>query len=340
MTERIIVAISGASGVIYGIRALQVLRAMPNIETHLVVSSAAKQTIAAETNWAVKDVERSRTRCTTPREIGAAMASGSFAVRGMIVIPCSIKTLSAIANSYSADLIARAADVTLKEGRPLMLVVRETPLHLGHLRLMTRAAEIGAMIFPPVPAFYRQPQTIDEIIDDTVGRVLARIGLDNDLYRAGKNRCVAMELSDRVARFYRRAKHADARDDERRRLAARVRSVLHVRRRRVLFSLRSQNAAHSKPRAPSRTSSATIHGASQGWQDIRGVQIGGAAARVDDLRNARARSRSTSPSTRSCAGFCRSVEMLGHAHEIFGVVDLYKLTPRWLRWIDNTQGFG
>ena len=186
MTERIIVAISGASGVIYGIRALQVLRAMPNIETHLIISSAAKQTIAAETNWAVKDVEALTHTVYDDRDIGAALASGSFTVRGMIVIPCSIKSLSAIANSYSADLIARAADVTLKEGRPLILVVRETPLHLGHLRLMTRAAEIGAIIFPPVPAFYRQPQTIDEIIDDTVGRVLARIGLDNDLYARWK----------------------------------------------------------------------------------------------------------------------------------------------------------
>ena len=182
MSERIIVALTGASGVIYGIRLLQVLRALPQIETHLIISSAAKQTIAAETDWAVNDVAALAPVVYAARAIGAAIASGSFATRGMIVIPCSIKTLSAIANSYSADLIARAADVTLKEGRPLVLVVRETPLHLGHLRLMTRAAEIGAIIFPPAPAFYRKPQTLDEIVDDTVGRVLARIGLDNDLY--------------------------------------------------------------------------------------------------------------------------------------------------------------
>jgi 4-hydroxy-3-polyprenylbenzoate decarboxylase len=182
MTERIIIAITGASGVIYGIRALQVLRAMPKIETHLIVSTAAKQTIVAETNWTAKDVAALAQTVYDDRDIGAALASGSFTVRAMLVIPCSIKTLSAIANSYAADLIARAADVTLKEGRPLALVVRETPLHLGHLRLMTRAAEIGAIIFPPVPAFYRKPQTLDEIIDDTVGRVLARVGIDNDLY--------------------------------------------------------------------------------------------------------------------------------------------------------------
>lgn len=186
MPDRIIVAISGASGVIYGIRALQALRAMPNIETHLVLSAAARQTIVAETTWAVRDVHALATTVYDARDIGAAIASGSFATRAMLVIPCSIKSLSAIANSYAADLIARAADVTLKEGRPLVLVVRETPLHIGHLRLMTRAAEIGAIIFPPVPAFYRRPQTLDEIIDDTVGRVLARIGLDNDLYARWK----------------------------------------------------------------------------------------------------------------------------------------------------------
>jgi 4-hydroxy-3-polyprenylbenzoate decarboxylase len=186
MPERLVVAISGASGVIYGIRLLQALRAMSHIETHLVISAATKQTIIAETDWAVKDVESLAHVVYDARDIGAAIASGSFATRGMIVIPCSIKSLSAIANSYSSDLIARAADVTLKEGRPLILVVRETPLHIGHLRLMTRAAEIGAVIFPPVPAFYRKPQTIDAIVDDTVGRVLARSGLDNALYARWK----------------------------------------------------------------------------------------------------------------------------------------------------------
>jgi len=186
MTERIVVAISGASGAIYGIRALRALRAMPYVETHLIISAAARQTIAAETDWALKEVEALAHTVYDARAIGAAIAGGSFATRAMIVIPCSIKTLSAIANSYSADLIARAADVTLKEGRPLVLVVRETPLHLGHLRLMTRAAEIGAIIFPPVPAFYPKPQTLDAIVDDTVGRVLARIGLDNDLYARWK----------------------------------------------------------------------------------------------------------------------------------------------------------
>jgi 4-hydroxy-3-polyprenylbenzoate decarboxylase len=117
-----------------------------------------------------------------PRDVGAAIASGSFLTAGMVIIPCSVKTLSAVANSYSADLIARAADVTLKEGRPLVLVLRETPLHLGHLRLMERASEIGAVILPPVPAFYVRPQTIDDVVNNIVGRVLLRLGFENELY--------------------------------------------------------------------------------------------------------------------------------------------------------------
>ncbi len=182
MNKRLIVAISGASGVIYGIRLLEVLAADPEIETHLILSPAAKITIAQETDWKVSDVEALATAVYSDRDIGAAIASGSFRTTGMVVVPCSIKTLSAIAHSYAADLIARAADVTLKEGRPLLLVVREAPLHLGHLRLMVQAAEIGCVIFPPVPAFYARPRTVDEIINNTVGRILARLGIENSLY--------------------------------------------------------------------------------------------------------------------------------------------------------------
>ncbi len=180
--KRLVVGISGASGVIYGIRLLEVLRASDEVETHLVVSPAAKATVAQETDWKVSDVEALAGQVYDDRDIGAAIASGSFATAGMVIIPCSIKTLSAIAHSYSADLMSRAADVTLKEGRPLVLVVREAPLHLGHLRLMAQAAEIGAVIFPPVPAFYGRPQTLDDVINGTVGRVLLRLGFENDLY--------------------------------------------------------------------------------------------------------------------------------------------------------------
>lgn len=180
--RRIIIGMSGASGQIYGIRLLEILRAAPDVETHLVMSPAARMTIAQETDWDPREVERLADVVYRPGDVGAAIASGSFQTAGMIVAPCSIKSLSAIAQSYDADLLTRAADVQLKEGRPVILLVREAPLHLGHLRLMVQAAEIGCVIFPPVPAFYARPQTIDDVVDGTVGRVLARMGLENDLY--------------------------------------------------------------------------------------------------------------------------------------------------------------
>ncbi len=180
--KRLILAMSGASGQIYGIRLLQMLQDAPDIETHLVLSQAARITIAQETDFTPAQVEALADVIYRPGDIGAAIASGSFATQGMIVAPCSIKTLSAIAHSYASDLIARAADVQLKEGRPLLLMVRETPLHRGHLRLMTQAAEIGAVIFPPVPAFYARPASLDEMVTHTVGRMLARIGISNDAY--------------------------------------------------------------------------------------------------------------------------------------------------------------
>ena len=181
-TKRLIIAMSGASGQIYGIRMLQMLAQTPEIETHLVLSLAARITIAQETDFTPAQVEALADVGYRPGDIGAAIASGSFAAMGMIVAPCSIKTLSGIAHSYANDLITRAADVQLKEGRPLLLMVRETPLHLGHLRLMTQAAEIGAIIFPPVPAFYAHPQSLDEMVMNTVGRMLARLGIPNDAY--------------------------------------------------------------------------------------------------------------------------------------------------------------
>jgi 4-hydroxy-3-polyprenylbenzoate decarboxylase len=152
------------------------------IETHLVLSPAAKVTIAQETSWKASAVLALADVTYDHRDIGAAIASGSFATRGMVIIPCSVKTLSAVANSYADDLISRAADVTLKEGRPLVLVLREAPLHRGHIRLMDLAAQAGAVIFPPVPAFYARPQSMDDLINNTVGRILARLGIENNAY--------------------------------------------------------------------------------------------------------------------------------------------------------------
>jgi 4-hydroxy-3-polyprenylbenzoate decarboxylase len=179
--RRLVVGIAGASGSIYGIRLLEVLREVPGLETHLIISRAGKRTLVEETEYTVRDVEALATRVYDDRDIGAALASGSFRTAGMVVAPCSIKTLSALANSHADTLLARAGDVTLKEGRPLVLVVRETPLHAGHLRQMLALAEIGAVILPPVPAFYHRPKTIRDLVDHTVGRVLDRLGIEHGL---------------------------------------------------------------------------------------------------------------------------------------------------------------
>jgi 4-hydroxy-3-polyprenylbenzoate decarboxylase len=179
--KRIVVAISGASGAIYGIRFLEFLRGVPDVESHLIVSDAARRTIVEETDHVPRDVEALATHRYSNKDIGAALASGSFKTAGMVVVPCSIKTAAAIAHCLADTLIARAADVTLKEGRPLILVVRESPLHLGHLRVLTALAEMGAVILPPMPAFYNRPKQIDELVTHTLARVLDRLGLPHTL---------------------------------------------------------------------------------------------------------------------------------------------------------------
>ncbi len=182
--KRLIVGISGASGAIYGVRLLQVLRDVADIETHLVMSPAARQTLSLETDFSLRDVQAMADVVHDARDIAANISSGSFKTAGMVVLPCSIKTLSGIVHSYTDGLLTRAADVVLKERRPLVLCVRETPLHLGHLRLMTQAAELGAVIMPPVPAFYHAPKSLDDIINQTVNRVLDQfdITLPEDLF--------------------------------------------------------------------------------------------------------------------------------------------------------------
>lgn len=183
-TKRLIVGISGASGAIYGIRLLQVLREVGEIETHLVVSSAAKLTISLETDYTLEAVEALADRVYRPGDIAAPISSGSFKTMGMVVAPCSMKTVSGIANSYTDNLLLRAADVVLKDRRRLVLVPRETPLHLGHLRLLTQVTEMGGIVMPPTPAFYHRPQKIEEIVDQTINRVLdlLDIELDGDLF--------------------------------------------------------------------------------------------------------------------------------------------------------------
>ena len=179
--SRLAVGITGASGSIYGIRLLEVLRTTTDVELHLVISAAGKRTLVEETDYTVAEVEALAHHHYDVKDIGATLASGSFRTAGMVIAPCSIKTAGAIAACYSDGLIARAADVTLKEGRPLILMVRETPLHLGHLRVLTALAEMGAVVLPPVPAFYHRPKALDDIVNHTVARVLDRLSLPHTL---------------------------------------------------------------------------------------------------------------------------------------------------------------
>lgn len=181
--KRIIIGISGASGAIYGIRALEVLKDVADVETHLILSPSAKRTVVEETSWSVAQVEALASVVHQHRDIGASISSGSFRTAGMIVAPCSIKSLSGIVHSYNDNLLARAADVCLKERRTLVLLVRETPLHLGHLELLTQASRYGAVILPPMPAFYNKPKTIEEIVDHTVGRALDRFDVPHRLVK-------------------------------------------------------------------------------------------------------------------------------------------------------------
>jgi flavin prenyltransferase len=181
--RRLVVGISGASGAVYGIRLLQFLAGRPDLETHLVLTKAAERTIVEETDYRIAEVKALATVVHPITDIGASIASGSFRALGMAVIPCSIHTASAVAYCLADNLLIRAADVTLKERRRLVLVVRETPLHLGHLRALTAAAENGAVILPPLPAFYGRPTSLDEVIDHTVGRVLDQFGIEHALVK-------------------------------------------------------------------------------------------------------------------------------------------------------------
>jgi len=178
----LIVGITGASGAVYGIRLLEVLSSTKDVETHLIVSEAAEAIIKYETDRSIQEAKELASFSYDIKDIGAQISSGSFKTDGMIVAPCTVKTMSAIANSYSENLLVRVGDVTIKERRRLLLLVRETPLHLGHLRNMERLCEMGAIIMPPAPAFYHKPQTIQDIVDHTVGKMLDIFGIEHTLF--------------------------------------------------------------------------------------------------------------------------------------------------------------
>ena len=178
---RLIVGLSGASGVIYGIRLLEVLKEISDVETHVIISNGGKLNIGIETDWSYKEVEALADVVYSDSNLAATVSSGSFMTNGMVIVPCSMKTLAGIVTSYADTLMVRAADVILKEHRRLVLVPRETPLHAGHCKLLHEAAQNGAIIAPPMPAFYNLPQTLDDIINHTVGRILDLFGLESGL---------------------------------------------------------------------------------------------------------------------------------------------------------------
>jgi 4-hydroxy-3-polyprenylbenzoate decarboxylase len=184
--RRIVVAITGASGAIYGIRLLEALAEAREVEVHLILSRGGKLTIGVETGWKLKDVEALAHKVHSDQDLAAPLSSGSFRTAGMIVAPCSIKTLSGIVHSYADTLVVRAADVVLKEGRRLVLMPRETPLHAGHCRLLLQAAEMGAVIAPPMPAFYNAPKSIDDLVNHNIGRVLDLFDIESGLVRRWK----------------------------------------------------------------------------------------------------------------------------------------------------------
>ncbi|WP_096703431.1 UbiX family flavin prenyltransferase [Magnetospirillum sp. 15-1] len=198
MTHPIVVAITGATGVIYGVELLRALHALGE-PVHLILSESAVRNLHIETTYSVEEVEAMAEVVYNNKDIGASVSSGSFKTRGMVVAPCTIKTLSAIANSFNDKLVVRAADVTLKERRPLVLMVRETPLHRGHLDLMMRAADNGATLLPPMPSFYNGPKTIMDIVHQSVGKALDQLGIDHDLFRRWTSE-VSKDLAIRLAR--------------------------------------------------------------------------------------------------------------------------------------------
>ena len=339
--RRLVVGISGSSGVILGIRLLQALRSS-EIETYLVLTPAARLTIEQETSWKAEDVLALAAVSYSSRDIGAAIASGSFVTDGMVVIPCSIKSLSAIANSYAADLLSRAADVTLKEGRPLLLVVREAPLHRGHLRLMDRAAAAGAIIFPPVPAFYTRPQSIDELVDNLVGRVLLRLGIENDLFQPWEGLSAAPAaaraplpeapvppplplLAELLALPVMTLATTGASGEPH---AAAVYFAADPANRLYFFSETASQHAHDLDDNPQ--AAVTIQPLVTGYHEIRGLQL-------------RGKVRPVPQGPEWDAAYALYQAKFPYVNELRQEVaqnTLYVFTPGWMRLLDNRRGFG
>lgn len=332
---RLVVGISGGSGAVLGIRLLQALRTL-NVETHLIVTPSARLTIQQETDWSVADVLALADQHYSTADLAAPIASGSFSTQGMVVIPCSIKSLSAIANSYSGDLLTRAADVTLKEGRALLLVVREAPLHIGHIHLMEQAAQAGAILFPPVPAFYTRPQTVESIVENIVGRVLRRMGLDNPLYQEWQG----MERKPAPSEAAAPPVGAQAIWDLPAMTIATVGSdgLPHAAtvyfaadadyKQLVFFS--ASDSQHSLDLQTNHQAAITIHPSAATWQAIRGLQMRGT---VRSLASGAAWEA-------AWACYVRKFPFATELKEQVARTTLYAFTPQWVRWINNEERFG
>jgi 4-hydroxy-3-polyprenylbenzoate decarboxylase len=338
--QRLVIGISGSSGAILGIRLLEALRPTA-IETHLIISPSARLTIEQETGWKVADVLALADHHYQPRDIAAAVASGSFPTLGMVVVPCSMKSLSAIANSYAEDLLSRAADVTLKEGRPLLLVVRETPLHAGHIRLMSLAAQNGAILFPPVPAFYAHPSSIEDVVDNLVGRILQRLGIENDLYLQWQGLKTAPKPAAAPESGGTGLTGVDEEtwDQPAMTLAtiapdgspcAATVYFASDEAHQSLYFFSDQTTQHSLNLASDSRAAATIHPVVAQWQEIRGLQLRGEVHAVppgDEWE-------------RGWQHYLVKFPFTAQMKEILAKNSLYVFHPHWIRWIDNRQGFG
>jgi 4-hydroxy-3-polyprenylbenzoate decarboxylase len=327
--QRLVVGISGSSGAILGIRLLEALRGTP-IETHLVISSSARLTIEQETNWKIADVLALASANYSHRDLAAPIASGSYETLGMVVIPCSVKSLSAIANSYSTDLLSRAADVTLKEGRNLILVFREAPLHVGHIRLMEQASQAGAILFPPVPAFYTHPQAVDEIVDNIVGRVLRRMGIENELYMQWQgltekspgtpinaDECWKLPAMTLATSGPEGAPYA-----------ATVYFAATLEHTLYFFS--AEDSQHAMNLAANPRAAITIYPLVEGWQEIRGLQLRGSVQCVPPGEEW----------DRAWALYLAKFPFVAEMKEIVAKNTLHAFRPEWMRFTDNRRGFG
>lgn len=350
--QRLVVGISGSSGAILGIRLLEALQPAP-IETHLIITPSARLTIEQETDYRMEDVVSLADVSYNPRDLSATIASGSYQTMGMVIIPCSIKSLSAIANSYSGDLLTRAADVTLKEGRPLLLVLREAPLHAGHIRLMRQAAGAGAILFPPVPAFYTRPQSVDEIVDNIVGRVLSRMGIENDLYlkwqgikkgEGAGTQALRREEEKRAVPDGEEIKALDLSIDELWALPAMTLATMgedgtpHAatvyfasdEKHTTLYFFSEHDTQHGLDLLTNPSAAGTIYPLVDRWQEIRGLQVRGTVSAVP-------------PGENWVRGWDRYLVKFPFAAEMKETVarsTLYAFHLDWVRLIDNRRGFG